>query len=1370
MRCTQKDVLFLLLAFLQSWNQFLLAQPKYDLYPVEYLNTTHGLLNNHINYILQDSQGFIWIGTNEGLNKFDGIRFIEYSHDPTNPSSISSNIVTKILEDHTGNLWVSTTKGLNRLNPAQDGFIKPKANDENKSHFSNIPISELYEDNHQQLWVGTGDGGLFLYRDSTDTFESFPNPKKAELRAIIDGPDDQLILGYGAWVLREKEGGVSIFDKKNCKYLPVKIEPSSKNLSVIDILQKDKFNYWVGSYNSGLKIYNTSSKKLTEPTNYPNSKSNLIFGLFKDSNDVLWIATDGNGLILFDNLSGKFNPFRKNGNQDGLSVQSITSITEDKDGVFWVGTVNDGINIINKYKSRIQNLQFTNQVKPSISGKSVLALSESNNGKMWIGFDHGGVNLFDRNNNSIRQFRHNPKHPNSISDEVINGLYESKNGQLFIGTYLNGFDIYNKQTNKFIHFGKTNPVLGALYIKCFYEDISGNIWMGSREQGLIKFNPNTQKAINFKHDPQNPNSINHNHVSALLEENENSIWIGTFNGINQINLTTEKLKSWKHSTSDSTSLSGNQVYSLCKDSHGGLWVGTDNGLNYYDRINDNFKHFTTANGLPSNTIKGILSDDNNNLWISTNRGISKFSIDNHEIKNLGYEDGIIGLEFNENSIAKANDGTLFFGSTHGVTYFHPNDINPNPIVPSVIITDFLIANKKVVPGAENSPLKKNISETELIELNHKHSVISFEFVALNYLSPQKNQYAYILEGFDQDWNYVGAQNQATYTNLNPGEYTFKVKGANNDGIWNDKGTSIKIVISPPWWRTWWAVGLYFFIFLLVSLGARKAALTKVKLLNDLKLERMAKEKEHEISQIKLKFFTNISHEFRTPLTLIIGPVEKLLDTNLNKEQIEKHLRLIHRNSIRLLQLVNQLMDFRKINQGKMKLHASEEDIVSFIEEIVDNFRFLAVEKAIELTFTSSLKSQRLWIDKEKIDKVIHNLLSNAFKVIKKGDRITVELDLLRNNSNQQNSVSITVSDTGPGISKENLKKIFEEFYQVKQRGSSTGIGLSLSKSLIELHHGELLVMSKEKEGSSFIIHLPIGKAHLENRDGILFSQEPIQPYTPLKPLINAEVESLPKNILDDKMPKTILIVEDDNDVNFFLRESLQSGFNIKTCQNGQEGLEIAAKNNIDLIISDIMMPGMDGLELCKKVKSNIDTSHIPVILLTAKTEDDEIIEGLQTGADDYILKPFSMKLLMARVENLLESRLRLKEQYKNQLDLAPGNLTNTGLDNDFLEEVIKITEENMTETEFNIEAIIRTVGMSRSKFFRKIKSLTGQSPQDFIQTIRFKNAAKLLVEGEFNVSEVAFKVGYASTKNFRNGFKKHFGKTPTEFLKSYKHN
>ena len=1349
------------------------AQVDYSSLSVSSLTMQDGLATNYIKLIYQDSKGFIWIGTREGLNRFDGISFTEYTNHPDDTLTISGNLITDILEDNHGQLWIGSTRGLSRKEIGYSGFKRyPLVGDAvlRENH-----IAKIFEDEDQRLWIGTGTGNLYLYHRESDTFELFAIEGKSQLRDIADGPGDMLILGYGDWVLPENGGGLMLFNKKTKQFVDPGLGKYSLDLSVTNIVQHQGSEYWVSTYNSGLYVYDYETNEL----NKFQAKSatggitipDILFGITKDSQDILWLSTDGWDLMWYDATTDHLSSLSTLNPLAGTADVAFTAVYEDRSGVFWTGTVNNGLLIFDKYRSRFRHLGKVNGIS-NLSGASVLALEECNDGGIWIGFDHGGVNYVNIDTQTSQQYLFDPEENNTISDDVINGLFEAKNGDLYIGTYLNGFDILDPKQRKFTHFGGETSLYDATYIKCFYEDREGNIWIGSRNQGLIKYNPRDGSSVNFKHDPNDPSSITLDHVSAIIEENENSLWVGTFYGLNRIDINSGTFKSWVHRENDPTSLSGVEVYALCKDQQGGLWIGTDNGLNYYDRLNDNFKHFTTSNGLSSNTIKGILADDDNNLWISTNRGISKLSISDMSIRNFGKDDGLIGLEFEENAALKASDGTLYFGSTEGICFFDPKEITQNSRVPKVVITNLLISNKPV-SVMDNSVLEKPISESENITLNPNHSVFSFEYVALNYTSPQKNQYAYMLEGFDKDWNYVDNNRLATYTNISAGNYTFRVKASNNDGLWNEEGTSINVTIEPVWWKKWWAFTGYFLIFIIAGIGARKSAISRIKLLNDLKLERLAKEKEHEVNQIKIRFFTNLSHEFRTPLTLILGPLDKMIDKGSIDKELRTQLKLMRRNARRLYRLINQLMDFRKAENGQMELQASEVDVVAFVKKTVENFNLLAREKGIRLKFKTSLTYQNLWIDKEMIDKVIYNLLSNAFNFTEKGGSITVSVEFatsvqdqeLLHPSNKGEYIAVTVSDTGKGISEENKKLIFERFYQAEHIGFGTGIGLSLVKSLVELHKGQITVKSEPGVGSNFIVLLPLGKSHLNGQESPLTAEviENGQKFLTQPPGLDPLLDITPENI--DQKELSLLIVEDNSELRYFLKESLRDTYNIFEATNGREALELVSHHSLDLILSDVMMPEMDGFELCKRLKSNIDTSHIPVVLLTAKSEEENAVEGLQTGADAYITKPFSLNLLYARIKNLIETRMKLMNQFHNQVEMDTETITSNEIDDNFLRQVIEITEKNMSAFDFNIEEIIKEVGMSRSNFFRKIKSLTGQSPVDFVNTIRFKAAGKLLLTTDLNVGEVALQIGYASTKNFRNGFKKHFNQTPTEFVK-----
>lgn len=1342
----------------------------------DYLKMEDGLLNNDVSCIYQDSQGFIWIGTKEGLNRYDGNRFMAFVHDPQDSTSLSNGNVLNILEDSSGKLWVGTSRGLNVLKEDQRGFKRYFHRVEEKTSLSHNKASSIYEDKNGQLWIGTGAGGLHLYNRKEDSFQRFPRSGKAELRSIVEAADGRLILGYGAWVLRRLKGGISLFDKKKKAYLDTKEEILTEDLSITSLSIDQQDNLWIGSYNKGFHHYQLKEKKLTELTKpvylQQSSRPMRIYHLLESEEEVIFLATEDSGIQVFDKNGFSFLEIDLYSGTNGLSSKVTTFIFKDRTGIYWVGTGNEGINIYDSHKSQFNHLGIDAGGSNGLSGKSVLALTESKRGGLWIGLDKGGLNYYNKKTRQVKYFLHQAGNTDSPGENVVNGLLESSKGELLIGYYLRGFDILDVERNHFTHYDDQQAVEGATYIKCFFEEGADVLWLGSRQQGLIRFDRKTGQSVKYKHDPANDRSISHNHVSAIMPEDEASLWIGTFRGIGLFNKKEGAFKSWTYDPDDQHSISGIEVYTICKDNKGGLWIGTDNGLNYFDREQEQFIRYYNSDGLPSNTIKGILCDENNDLWISTNRGLSRFSIHDKTFKNYGFEDGLKGLYFNENAALKTSDGILMFGSTNGVAYFHPENIRSNPLPPPVVITEFLIHNKPVEIGGTDSPLEKHISRTKTVNLNYRQNVFTFEFAALSFTASTKNQYAYMLEGFEQEWNYVGDQKNATYTNIAPGNYTFRVKASNNDGIWNEEGTSIYLIILPPWWKTWWAYVLYLSLILVLIVGVRQTALYRAELLNTVKIERLEKEKASEFNRMKTNFFTNISHEFKTPLTLILGPLEKInASEQLNlKSGMRKQFALMQQNARRLLRLITLLIESQKNEFTGMKLHAAEDNIIPFLKEIIDAFDNMAKERQIQLVFTHQAPDLKLWFDREKLDIVLYNLLSNAFKYTNSGGSVEVSLtveETALQGIPSPKQINISVRDSGKGIAPENLDKIFERYYKADQDSRGTGIGLFFSKSIIELHHGQISVVSELKKGSCFTISLPLGNKHLLS-DEIAPSVPDFVQTVIFRPNIEPETiipvhEYTAREPSEKANKPVVLIVEDNYDVLVFLRESLSPSYQIAAAFNGLEGLKVAGECHPDLIVSDIMMPEMDGIEFCVRIKSNLATSHIPVILLTAQSGDEKTFLGLESGADDFISKPFNPQLLEIKISNVIATRQMLKQRFRQELLLSPKEITVTSLDEQFMARVVELMEKHIDDPNFNIDVLVEKINMSRSPFFRKIKAITGQTPSEFIRLYKLKRGAQLLQQSGKTVAEIAYDLGYSSPKIFRMHFKRQFGQTPSEY-------
>ena len=830
--------------------------------------------------------------------------------------------------------------------------------------------------------------------------------------------------------------------------------------------------------------------------------------------------------------------------------------------------------------------------------------------------------------------------------------------------------------------------------------------------------------------------------------------------------------SYRYNPNDSSSLSSNVINAIYEDSRHNLWIGTWAGLNKFDYRTKTFKAFRKKDGLADNVVYGIIEDDEGNFWVSTNQGISKFDPVNLTVENYNTADGLQAQEFIRGSFLKSKSGEFFFGGVNGFNSFFPNEIADNPNVPPVYITDFWIYNDLMKPGVPHSPLEANITETKEIVLPYTQNEFSFEFAALNYSQAFKNRYAYYLEGYDKTWRDAGTQRKASYAKVPPGLYTFRVKASNNDGVWNENGAVIKIIVHPPWWKTWWAYAVYAMAIVALFLWYRQNLINRERLKNDLKLEHLELTKMQEMDKLKSYFFTNISHEFRTPLTLILSPIRDMVSGNF-KGDVKKQYQMVIRNGERLLRLINQLLDLSKLGAGSMKLKTSNLDIVQFLKPIVSAFDSLAQRSHIRFIFEHPAGAVMVYFDPDKFEKIITNLLSNAFKFTREGEIKLSVRTLGTNSGDDSEKVEIAVIDSGAGIPQEYINSIFDHFYQVAHHSNAegSGIGLSLTKELVELHKGKIIVESVEGKGSTFKVRFLLGKSHLkeseiDDSNGPLVSTHkiiagfdypvlPVQQETVPAPELHAGID-LPR----------ILIVEDNNDMRGYIRQSLENNYRVLEAANGKDGLKLGLEIIPDLIISDVMMPGMDGVALCKAFKNNIYTSHIPMILLTAKADMESKLEGLETGADEYLSKPFNSYELQVRTKNLIRSREILRERFteSKKTALEPKEISITSLDEKFLKNVLQVIEKNIADSEFRVESLGKELEMDHTAVYRKIKALTGETAVEFIRNIRLKRAAQLLKQQKLTVSEVTYHVGFNDLQYFRTCFKKQFGVSPSEYM------
>jgi len=1380
-----------LFIFLHLPNQFLIADQKnLTLFKpndvnFEHLTVDDGLSQNSIYCILQDKQGFMWFGTDGGLNKYDGYKFVVYKHDNENPQSISNNTIVSLFEDQLGYLWIGTYDGLNRFDTKNESFTQFHHDPKIPNSLSSGVVLSIYEDRNEVLWVGTDGGGLNMFDREKEQFIHFinnpMNPNSLSNNQVRSIYEDH----FGILWIGTEGGGLNKLDRENKNF--TRYQHDARNLHSLSddevwVLYEDHNRiFWIGTH-GGLNRFNRENETFTRfqhDSKKLNSLSDdVVLSIIGDQKGALWIGTNSGGLNKFDREEKKFTHFKhKPQNTKSISANRIRSLFSDRAGVLWIGTDGGGLNKLDEKSEKFVHYKHELNNINSLSANGVRSLFEDRDGILWIGTDWG-LNKFDRENGKFTQYHHDSDNPKSLSSDRIRVIYEDSDGILWIGTNGGGLNKFDRENEFFTHYqhepNNFNSLSGGV-VWSLCEDRFGTLWIGTYIHGLNKFDRKKEKFIHYHWDPDNPTSLSDNLIRTIFEDHNGVLWIGTDKGLNQFNPEAGNFTRYQYDPEDPNSLSNNRVRSIFEDDTGILWVGTyGGGLNKFDRENEGFKQFKVRDGLPDDVIYGILNDNHGNLWLSTNNGISKFNVQKTEFRNYDIGDGLQSSEFNGGAFHMSHrTGEMFFGGVNGFNIFHPDDIQDNTFIPPVVFTTFKRYNTNDIAG--KPIVEKGISAKKEIVISYTDNILTFEFAALNYRNSTKNQYAYKLEGFTDNWIHLGNERWITFTNLDPGEYTLHVKGSNNDNVWNEEGTSLKITILSPWWFSNIAYFIYIIFGISMVYFLRRYELNRQGLKHSFEIEHVETEKLKEIDKMKSRFFASISHEFRTPLTLIMGPIQQLLSEKF-KGNIKEQYQLILRNSSRLMQLINQLLDISKLEAGKMNLHTKKENIITLLKGLTTSFESLAKQKNIELIFQSEENETLIYYDSDKLEKIFTNLLSNALKFTPQGGKVHVTIKFSKTipkSKNEDNFILITVADTGPGISPEIKDKIFDRFFQIensyKEENIGSGIGLALTKELVELHHGSISVESIPGKGSTFFVKLPVGKLHLKPEEIVNELQNEISSEFDMQQSINSDIEIADK-VSSQKDENIILVVEDNPDMQCFICNQIDHEFQTFTAIHGKEGFTKASECIPDLIITDVMMPEMDGYEFCKKIKMDERTSHIPVIMLTAKALSENKVEGLETGADDYLVKPFDAKELNVRIKNLINQRKKLRERFGKEIKLQPKDITITSTDEKFMQRVMDIVEINISNPDFSVNMLINEIGLSRMQLHRKLRSLTDQSTNEFIRTIRLKRAALLLKKHSGNISEIAYEVGFNNPAYFSECFKKQFGVLPSDYVQVKKEN
>jgi signal transduction histidine kinase/ligand-binding sensor domain-containing protein/DNA-binding response OmpR family regulator len=1374
---TASMLLFLL--FLSQTSPVMALDPGKVItqYNVQIWDMESGLPSNSVFVIRQTQEGYLWIGTQDGLIRFDGFNFQLYARGKT--PGLMDNEVRALCEDRNGTLWIGTsTGGLTRCKHGEFTTY-PIA-----KHEALHKIKAIEEDRRGNLWIGSFTGGLTcLSKGKFTTYTTKEGLPHNQVWSIYkDGNQD-------LWVVTSS-GVVKIVEPGNFRVMVT--DKELPGLKTTCLYEEDTGNLRIGTGAKGLFLLKNGIVKPYEPGI---GISNLTINtLYRDRMKTHWIGTDGDGLFRV----------RNDGSIDYLDCGPVYSIYEDREGSLWVGTLTRGL-------YQIRDSKFTTYTtREGLLNDHIHCIYETRDNDLWIGTE-GGLNRMKKGRLTGQLTT-----GEGLLSSIISCLFEDPAGSLWIGTWKG---LHRWQDGKLTFLTKRDG-LSDNRIKCISGDRQGNTWVGT-PNGLNRIdNNNIITAI-----LTTAHGLAGNSIEFIYEDEGGTLWIGTDSGLNY-------LKDGVISDNNAAAgFKGNVFRCAYQDKEGTLWFGTGSGL---IRVKGKYTNpdtytFDVQSGLVENQVYSILEDQKGYLWLAGRKGIARVSKEELQDVSTGKIHQVRPDIYNEKDGLKSRwitspgyktrDGKLWFPTSAGASMIDPNNIQKNILAPPLII-------EKLIVDGEPVNIRTGTGGGKIVELPPGKKRLDFYYTALSFISPGKIKFKLMLEGFDSDWVDMGHSPHTTYTGLHPGKYTLKVIACNSDGVWNQKGASFSFYLQPYFYQTYWFyVLVVFLVILLAFTGYRirvsqlrtrqKELQTQVQLrtrdLNERNLElentrdlieaknrqlEEQSEKLKEMDKIKSRFFANISHEFRTPLTLIMGPLEQMLTAPEEDEnQQEKKLRLMLRNSQRLLGLINQLLELAKFDSGTMKLQAARQNIVPFLKGILHAFDSLAVQKELELIFKTEAEEITLYFDPEKLEEAISNLLSNAVKFTPAGGRITLAVKIKKAMPATKDTdfLEVSVSDTGPGIPRDQLAHIFDRFYQAdstyEHHLKGTGIGLAIAREIVEFHGGSISAHSPEAEGSgtAFVIKLPMGDAHLAPEEIVDSSTARFKPHQPHKiPAIDVmekEEEDAGQNGIEPGVPaddkaetinevgidaamtgkNIILVVEDSADVREYIRSALETLYAVLETKNGQEGLEKAREIVPDLIICDIMMPGMNGYELCRELKNHRMTSHIPVILLTAKASEESIIEGLETGADDYITKPFSTKILLARIKNLIDLRLHLQQTLKREMTLKPAKMNVSPIDKEFLNDLQKVIEENISDPEFNVEELSKKLYIGRTTLYRKIHALSGESPTEFIRSYRLKQGAELLKKGFGSVLEVAFEVGFSSATYFTRCFKKKFHQLPTAF-------
>jgi signal transduction histidine kinase/ligand-binding sensor domain-containing protein/DNA-binding response OmpR family regulator len=1378
--------LYVLCIWVFTVPAYLYAQNNNN-YQFTHLDITNGLSDNQVNCIYKDKKGFMWFGTTSGLNRYDGNKFKIFKRDTKDANSLAENHVMNISEGPDEKLWIFTHSGVSIYDPTLERFSNKINAELSRYKMPASPITRVEKDKQGDFWFATNKKGLYRYSPKTEKtviyHSSVNSPAVLHsnhvLRIVASQP------GY-LWLIYS-DGIIEQLNTRSNKIL-TRYDGLAKALYTIprnfSMIMDNKHNLWISSDAGpiGVYCYNTQTNNLLHyDKDTPEGKlnSNVITSIIQTDDDKIWVGSDHGGINVIDPATKKVS-YILNRADDAKSLSGNSLyLYKDNTGIIWAGTFKQGVNYYHRGIMQFAHYKHFTTDPKSLPFEDINSFEEDEKRNLWIGTNGGGLIYFDRVRNTYKQFKHDPKNPNSIASDIIVRLYIDRQKKLWIGTYFGGLDCYDGKTFKHYRHNKNDP--GSLTDDRVYtiiEDANDELWVGTFAGGLNVLDPKTDR---FRH-PKSPGLSDY--TAVIYEDRQQNKWIARDKGVDVLLKGSNKTKHYGSEPKNPNSLVGNDVNTITEDRKGLIWIGTKDGLSVLNTRTNKFLNIEEGVNLPANNVSNIIEDFSGRMWVSTTNGLAsimlvedhgKYRVDIHNYNEL---DGLQGRAFNSYSALRLKSGELVFGGNHGFNIFNPLTLDIFRQRPNLLFTDLKLFNKSVtVSDTANGKgiLTKAFSETKEITLKHNQNVFDIEFAACDYFNPYKTKLEYRLEGFDKGWITVaGNDRKATYTNLDGGDYTFKVRIQDAD-VLNKGEISLKITVLPPFFKSPLAYASYVILLLGGLFYLRHRGIRNLKkefedtqaalaIEHKIMQEREEARRMHQLDLMKIKFFTNVSHEFRTPLSLILLPIENLIKTITNPDQ-HGQLVTVKRNGKRLLNLVNQLLDFRKMEYNELKICLQPGDIIKFTKEVSASFMDVAHQKQIEYLIESDSFTFVTKFDHDKLERILFNLLSNAFKFTPSGGQISVMISLLQGDESEgKNQLEIKVIDTGIGIAIENQGKVFDRFFQDDMPESllnqGSGIGLSITKEFVKMHGGKIDLESEPNYGSCFTVTLPIEQNFdVEDHKEVITEEAP-------ELLVKIESKTTQSSIGTDKKA-TILLIEDNDDLRFYLKDNLKNSFHIIEAVNGKDGWQKALSMHPKLIVSDISMPEMNGIDLCKKIKADARTSFIPVILLTALTTEEDQLAGAASGANDYILKPFNFEILLSKIHNVLKMQHTLKTTYQKQIEVNAEQIHIVSEDEKFLKSAFECIEQNVTNVNFSVEELSNKLNLSRVSLYKKMLSLTGKTPVYCIRTVRLKRAVQLLQKSQLSIANVAYEVGFNNPTYFSKVFKEEYGVLPSEYVVEY---